>query len=108
MDTSTQQSPPIRADSRQAQDGLLLALFLAELLGLKWVGARVKRARQHKRLAWEKKLRHGLEQRLRPYQGYLEAISKINQALPIVNVGVWCFLRLTKRRDAARFWGVAL
>jgi len=96
------------ADSRQAQYGILLALFLAELRALKWVGVQVKRARQHKRLAWEKDLRQVIERRTRPYQGYLEAVSNINQALPVVDVGLWCFLRVTKRRDAARFWGLAL
>src|SRR5437667_8478504 len=98
MDMDRQPAPPMSADSHKAQYGFLLALFVAELLALKWVGVRVKRARQHKRLAWEKNLRHSVERRTRPYQGYLKAISNINQALPIVDVGLWCFLRLTKQR----------
>jgi hypothetical protein len=96
------------AGSRCVPYGALFTLFVGELLALKWAGARLKRARQHKRLTWEKNIRHVLKRRTQPCQDYMHAISNLNQVLPIVDIGLWCFLRLTKRRDAARFWGVAL
>lgn len=108
MQTRTYQQDSTIAGTHRASYTRLLALFGGELLALKWIGARLKRARQHKRLAWEKDLRHFAEHRLRPYQRFLKAVSNSNQILPFVDIGVWCCLRLAERPDAARFWFRAL
>lgn len=108
MQRRTYQPEGTIASTYQASYTRLLALFGGELLALKWIGARIKRAHQHKRLAWEKDIRHFAEQRLRSYHAFLKAVSSINQILPVLDIVVWCCLRLAKRRDAARFWLQAL
>lgn len=86
----------------------LLALFIGELVALKWIGTSVKHARQHGVLVWEKDLRHQLEHQGRPVHAQMQALSQVNTILPTINLFLWLVLRIAKRRDRASFLGLAV
>jgi membrane-associated phospholipid phosphatase len=87
---------------------LLLALWMGELLALKWAGANVKHARQHGALVWEKDLRQQLEQRGRPMRSQMRALSQVNKVLLPTNLLLWLVFRTARRRESANFLGLAV
>jgi len=108
MDIKTQSTPSYAPVTRPLHRWRLLALFIGELVALKWIGASVKDARQHGVLAWEKELRHWLEHRGRPVRSQMQALSQVNKRLPLINLFLWLVFRTAKGRDTADFFGLAV
>jgi hypothetical protein len=88
--------------------GLLVALFLGELLLLKGIGRQLKHARQRGSLAWERMLRHGLERQTQSIHPQMHVLSQSNRGVVVFDLIIWWLLHATRGQDAARRFALAV
>src|SRR5690242_2254010 len=99
---------PADSQSQPRARWFLVAVFFGEMRSLKWIGAHLKDPRQHGSLAWERRLRHQIEHQTQPFRSQMQAISRLNRGVIVIDLLLWWLLRLTKGHDAARCFGQAV